>query len=446
MQQELIQSFQSYLDKLEITALNEMQLATVEAVVNHPNIVLQAPTGSGKTLAFLLPMLPKLDASARKVQALIVCPSRELVLQTENVFRSLGTGLKVTACYGGHKREIEEKSLVEAPALIIATPGRLCDHLRRENIDPTTIQMLVMDEYDKCLELGFEEEMAFILEKLTNLSQKMLISATSTGKTANVWKSETPHILDFSTFKIEKHEADELVEYQLISEDKDKKDILFQLLCHINTKPAIVFLNHRDAVERTYNAMKEMGLFPVFYHGGMEQHDREVALSKFRNGTATILITTDLAGRGLDMPGLRYIIHYHLPDTQETLTHRNGRTARMFEGGKAVYIIGPEEKLPAFIDASGFDTMDLPEEIELPEKPRWTTLFFDAGKKNKLNKIDIVGFLHQQARLKSEDIGLIEVKDFYSFAAVRKNQANVVIERIQSEKIKGKKVKIAIAK
>jgi superfamily II DNA/RNA helicase len=177
----------------------------------------------------------------------------------------------------------------------------------------------------------------------------------------------------------------------------------------------------------------------------MEQRDREVALAKFRNGSVHFLVTTDLAARGLDIPNIRYIIHYHLPATPDVFTHRNGRTARMDASGTAILILNNEEKLPAYITAP-VETVQLPEERTLPEKPKWTTLFVGAGKKDKVNKVDIVGFLSNRGELKKEDIGLIEVKDFFSFAAVRKNRASHVLQLIKDQKLKNKKVRIDVAK
>jgi superfamily II DNA/RNA helicase len=177
----------------------------------------------------------------------------------------------------------------------------------------------------------------------------------------------------------------------------------------------------------------------------MEQYERESAMCKFKNGSANVLITTDLASRGLDIPNIKYIIHFHLPPTPDVYTHRNGRTARMTAGGKSILILSYEERLPSYITEEVTE-LELNERIELPEKPKWTTLFIDAGKKDKVNKMDIVGFLSKVGQLNQEDIGLIEVKDFTSFVAVRKLQVGTVMELIKDEKIKGKKVKIAIAK
>jgi ATP-independent RNA helicase DbpA len=231
----------------------------------------------------------------------------------------------------------------------------------------------------------------------------------------------------------------------VLSNDKDKAETLFRLICLLGNRSAIVFCNHRESVDRTSAILKEKGIVNVFYHGALEQQERDSALCKFRNGTANTLVTTDLASRGLDIPNIRYIIHYHLPATEDVYTHRNGRTARMDASGTIILILSPDEKLPAYIPADT-EQIELPETFTLPEKPKWTTLFIGAGKKDKVNKIDIVGFLSHKGELKKDDIGLIEVKDFFSFVAIRKSKASNTLQLVKNEKIKNKKVRIDIAK
>lgn len=434
-------SLKSILSHLNIDALNEMQLASIEANKKHADVILLADTGSGKTLAFLIPVLQLLDSSNPKTQALIIVPSRELALQLEKVFKSMGTGFKVTCCYGGHLRETEENNLKEAPAMIIGTPGRLADHLRRGNIQPDGIETLVLDEFDKSVELGFQEEMAFVIGELKHVKKRILTSATAAADIPGFIGLAEPMVLDYLS-----GETPEALAIQVLkSGDKDKAESLFKLICMLGNRSTIVFCNHRDAVERTSSILSEKGIWNVFYHGAMEQQERDSALCKFRNGTSNVLVTTDLASRGLDIANIRYIIHYHLPATEEVYTHRNGRTARMEASGTAILITGPEEKLPPYINTP-IHEISLPETSELPEKPKWSTLFIAAGKKDKVNKVDIVGFLTNKAHLKKEDIGLIEVKDFFSFVAVRKSQVSHALQLIKQEKIKNKKVKIDIAK
>src|SRR5436190_9201560 len=298
------------LSRLDIDALNEMQKASIEANEKHDNVVLLSATGSGKTLGFLLPILQVLDASDKKTQAIIIVPSRELALQIEKVFKSLGTYFKVTCCYGGHLRETEENNLVQPPALLIGTPGRLADHIRRGNITTGSIETLVLDEFDKSLESGFGEEMSFIIGSLKLLKKRILTSATESVEVPGFINTDDLVKLDFQNDK----DADTgLAVKILMSGGKDKLETLFRLICMLGNRSTIVFCNHRESVERTSKWLKEKDIVNVFYHGALEQQERDAALCKFRNGTSNVLVTTDLASRGLDIANIRYIIHYHLP-------------------------------------------------------------------------------------------------------------------------------------
>jgi len=435
-------STENVLANLDIEALNEMQLASIEANKANDNVILLADTGSGKTIGFLLPILEQMDTANTKTQAIIIVPSRELALQIEQVFKKMGTPFKVTCCYGGHLRETEENNLAEPPALLIGTPGRLADHIRRGNITTDTIETLVLDEFDKSLELGFQEEISFIIDKLPAIKKRLLTSATETVEIPGFIGMENPLRLNFSGTGVD---AEKLWVKKVLSNEKDKADTLFRLICLLGNRSAIVFCNHRESVDRTSAILKEKGIVNVFYHGALEQQERDSALCKFRNGTSNVLVTTDLAARGLDIPNIRYIIHYHLPATEDIYTHRNGRTARMDASGTVILILSPDEKLPSYIPADT-EQIHLPEQAILPEKPKWTTLFIAAGKKDKVNKVDIVGFLSQKGDLKKEDIGLIDVKDFFSFAAIRKSKASHTLQLIKDQKIKNKKVRIDVAK
>lgn len=430
------------LNNLGFESLNDMQQASLEANAGNDDIILLSATGSGKTMAFLLPLLQTLNPDNNQVQALIIVPSRELAIQIDDVFRKMQTGFKVTLCYGGHKRETEENNLKEAPAVIIGTAGRLADHIRRNNFDTSGIETLVLDEFDKSMELGFTEEMSFIIGSLSNVKKRILTSATLSAPIPAFIGLQDPVTLNFLP---EGEQQGNMLEIQTIhSPEKDKIETLFKLICYLGNRSTIVFCNHRVAVERTSNLLSEKGILNVFYHGGMEQQERDSALCKFRNGTSNILVTTDLAARGLDIPNIRYIVHYHLPENEDMFTHRNGRTARMDASGTAILILSQEEKLPDY--AAGASEINITKEFPIPEKPKWSTLFIAAGKKDKVNKIDIVGFLSKKGDLKKEDIGLIEVKDFFSFVAVRKVKVGHTLNLVKNEKIKNKKVKIEIAR
>ncbi|HSK12816.1 MAG TPA: DEAD/DEAH box helicase [Phnomibacter sp.] len=424
---------------LSIDALNPMQEAALAANRKPGDVILLSQTGTGKTLAFLLPVLERMQPDHSGTQAIIVAPSRELAMQIETVWKNMRTGIKVTVCYGGHKREIEENNLVEAPGLIIGTPGRLADHLRRGNIRPETVHTLVLDEFDKCLELGFEQEINEVIAPLTNVDRRILVSATPPESLASGITLQDPQRIDLLD-----DASENILEIKYLNcGQKDKLQDLFLLLCMAGDRSSIVFCNHRESVGRTAAYLSANGITNVFYHGALEQRDRELALAKFRNGSVRTLVTTDLAARGLDIPNIRYIIHYHLPQTEESYIHRNGRTARVDKSGTVVLMKGPEETLPDFVPTDATE-ITLPEDMPIPDKPQWVTLCFGSGKKDKVNKIDIVGFLSHKGKLAKEDIGLIEVKDFMAFAAIRRKKANTVLPLIEVEKIKGKKAKVEI--
>lgn len=435
-------SVDSILSHLNIESLNTMQQASMKALAENKELILLSSTGSGKTLAFLIPLLQNIDVDKTETTAIVIVPSRELALQIETVFKSMKTGLKVTCCYGGHLRETEENNLKQPPAILIGTPGRLADHIRRGNITTRSITALVLDEFDKSLELGFFDEMSFIIESLPSIDTRILTSATEAVEIPSFVGLKQPLKLDF----LDADDKESLLSVQMIlSPEKDKLNTLFQLVCYLGNRSTIIFCNHRDAVERTSEMLSQKGIVNEFYHGALEQQERDSALCKFRNGSTNVLVTTDLASRGLDIPNIRYIIHYHLPLSEDAFTHRNGRTARMDASGTAIIVLSPDESLPPYVGPSVHE-IKLPGTTTLPEKPKWVTFFIAAGKKDKVNKVDIVGFLTNKGQLKKEDVGLIEVKDFFSFVAIRKSRAAYTLQLIKSEKIKNKKVKIEVAK
>ena len=430
---------QKAISNLKIEALNEMQIASIEANKGKEDCVLLSPTGSGKTLAFLLPLLGHLRDDVDYVQALIVTPSRELAIQIEEVFRSLGTSFKVNSTYGGHSIKVEENNFSQAPAVLVGTPGRICDHVNRGNLDISKVKTLVLDEFDKSLEMGFQEEMGYIVGELTSLQKRMLISATEMKEIPTFTGIIDPIQLNFLTGN-----STGLTLKMVISEDKDKLQTLFDLLCQNTNESTIIFCNHRDTVERISEFLDEMGVVNSFFHGGLEQADRERTMIKFRNGSSNYLVTTDLASRGLDIPEIKYIIHYHMPPKEDAFTHRNGRTARMSATGTSFLLMSRDEQLPDYIQQKP-EIVKLKDDNAMPKKPEWVTLYLSGGKKDKINKIDIVGFLSKKGNLEKFDLGLIIVQDFSSFAAVKRNKITALLQDIQNEKVKGKKLKIEIA-
>jgi superfamily II DNA/RNA helicase len=369
-------------------------------------------------------------------------PSRELGLQIEQVWKKMGTDFKVNVCYGGHAIETEIKNLSNPPAVLIGTPGRIADHLERGTFQTSAVVNLVLDEFDKSLQLGFHEEMSFIISKLNHLNKRILVSATSGIEIPKYTKVTRPMVLDFIP---EQSENQQLSTVMVVSKEKDKISCLFHLICSLKSEAALIFCNHRDAAERISDTLNEKGIFATYYHGGMDQDERERALIQFRNGSVTYLITTDLAARGLDIPDMKHVIHYHLPSKEEEFTHRNGRTARMLSSGTAYVLVHESEKKLDYINYH-MKVFSVESNVKLPKPPEFQTIYISGGKKNKLNKIDIVGFFSQKGKLEKGDLGLIEVKDFISFAAVKSKKVPDLLRFIRDEKMKGKKYKIEVAR
>lgn len=426
---------------LAIEQLNPMQEASIDAWKEGKDQILLSPTGSGKTLAYLLPLIGSLKPEQKGVQAVVLVPSRELALQTDQVFKAMNTGFKSVSCYGGRPAMEEHRTIKGVqPAVIIATPGRMNDHLSKQNFDAVTVRMLVIDEFDKSLELGFQEEMAAIIGQLPNLQRRFLLSATDAEEIPRFAGMEHTVRLDFLQDTSAGKES-RLTLMKVISPSKDKIDTLYKLLCTLGSSSCIVFCNHRDAVDRVHKLLADKKLYSERFHGGMEQPDRERALYKFRNGSCHVLISTDLAARGLDIPEIEHIIHYHFPVNEEAFTHRNGRTARWDATGSSYLIVSTEENLPEYIPEE-LEVLALPENAPKPPKPLWVTLYIGKGKKDKLSRMDIAGFLYKKGNLSREDVGQIDVKDHYAFVAVRRGKVKQLLTLIRGEKIKGMKTVI----
>lgn len=428
------------LSKLGIAELNEMQQHAAEAITGSDgDVVLLSPTGTGKTLAYLLPLIQQLDATSDDVQALVVVPGRELALQSDTVLRDMGSGIRSASCYGGRATMDEHRKLKEVnPQIIFGTPGRLNDHLDKENINRYHIRWLVIDEFDKCLAMGFHQEMQKLIKSLPALQRRILLSATNAEQIpqfVNMAKKGT--LVDF--LPEEEQTSERVTLYEVKSPQKDKLETLRNLLLGFGDESSIVFLNYRDSVERVNNYLTEQGFVTSFFHGGLEQKQREAALYRFSNGSANVLVATDLASRGLDIPDIQNIIHYHMPESEEGYIHRVGRTARWDKQGRAFFITGPEEHIPEYVEGNieEYSLPSLPREGQGVSLPRMATLYIGKGKKDKVSKGDIVGFLCKKGGLQADEIGRIDVNDRYTYVAVKREKLQQVIRQTQGEKIKG---------
>lgn len=431
-----IKDQQAILSKLGIEQLNKMQEEAHQAILSNSEIILLSPTGTGKTLAFLLPIIEELDPTSDQVQVLILVPSRELAIQIEQVIREMGSGYKTNAVYGGRAGSKDKMELKHAPAILIGTPGRVADHMRRQTIATNDIKTLVLDEFDKSLEVGFESEMKEIASALPSLKKKILTSATQRVEIPKFVGIKNPKNLNYLS-----DAKSDLILKTVISPDKEKLETLEKLLGHIGDGSGIIFCNFKDTIEIVSDYLHEKEIGHGCFFGGLEQIDRERALIKFRNGTHRILIATDLAARGIDVPEMDFIVHYQLPVKKEEFTHRNGRTARMNSNGTAYILKWKNERLPDFIEGSEIEEI---QSIKPPSRSQWNTLFISGGRKDKISKGDIAGLFFKQGQLKTTELGTIELKQDCAFVAVPSLKTKQLIQELNNSRLKKKKVRISL--
>lgn len=439
-EKEILENINS---RLGISELNEMQKEMMGKASGGSDIILLSPTGSGKTLAFTLPVLKLMKPSTGRIQCVVIAPSRELVIQIASVMREVGKAFRVVALYGGHKVEDEVNSLKVTPDIVVATPGRLLDHSVRHNLELLPVRILVLDEFDKTLELGFEEEMSKLMKRLKNVSRTILTSATKADILPDFLNLDNPVTVDFSSNTEEVRGRMNI--RSVATQSNDKLEDLLKLLHNIHSDSSgvtktIIFVNHRESAERIYEFLRKNKVAAVLYHGALDQKDRETAVALFNNGSRPILVATDLAARGLDIEKVQAVVHYHQPLTPEAFTHRNGRTARVNEEGDIYLLLGPDEQLKDFIAPDGEFLLE-DKRADLSQK--FMTVYITGGKREKISKGDILGFFVKECGVPSQDIGKIDVFDHYSLAAVKEKSVPGLLNEAQGKKLKGEKRRLS---
>ena len=458
---EIIDIRQLALKATGFESLNAMQEQMLTVMPHGKDVLLLSPTGSGKTLAFLLPLWQMLSNTKTKGRALIIAPSRELAQQIHDVWQRLHTGIRSIACYGGHDLRIEKQQLDNAQSspdeaqplslLVIGTPGRLKDHIERGNLQTSQVSYLVIDEFDKSLELGFEEEMHAIINTLSGLRQRVFTSATHAIPIAP-WTGFKDYEQVTAIEKAadgQKDTESRLEFYQVKSPVPDKLETLKELICNLLNKRSddglIVFANYREAAERIAHYLTDEGIENALYHGGLEQDMRDKSIIRLRGGSIRVLVSTDLASRGLDLPEVAHVVHYHFPQSEEAYTHRNGRTARAGASGAVYVIVGPEEVLPAYFPTK-LPYYSLRKAARAIPAPQWVTVYIGRGKKEKISKGDVLGFLTKNGGITGADIGRIDVMDHCAYVSIRRDVAEDVLSKVKGLKIKGEKTHYLIVK
>jgi len=432
-----IKEQQDILVKLNIHELHPMQEEAIAVIENTTNTILLSPTGTGKTLAFLLPVIKTLDPKSEEVQVLILVPSRELAIQIEQVLRSMGTGFKVNAAYGGRPMSKDKIEIKHVPAILIGTPGRIADHFSSNRFSRNHIKTLILDEFDKSLETGFESEMRYIINLLPHINKRILTSATHSVEIPGFVRLDKPTTINYLNEKV----VSKLEIKTVISPSKNKLQTLLNLLEHLGNQTGIIFCNLRDSIDEVSRFLDKNNINYSCFSGGMEQKDRERSLIKFRNGTNQILIATDLGSRGIDIPELKFIIHYEVPQAEEEFIHRNGRTARVDAKGTAYVLKWDKASLPDFIK----NTKNANISKKAVLKPQyWETLFISGGRKDKISKGDIAGLFFKQGEINKEQLGNIELKQDCAFVAVPLSIAKELADKLNNSRLKKKKVRVTI--
>ena len=429
-----IRNQEAILAKLNIHQLNPMQEEAIASIKTYTNTILLSPTGTGKTLAFSLPLLDSLDPESKEIQALILVPSRELAIQIEQVIRSMGSGYKVNAVYGGRPMSKDKIELKHVPAILIGTPGRISDHFSNDRFSKKHIKTIILDEFDKSLEVGFEYEMRGIVNELPSINKRILTSATQGVEIPDFVRLDKLEIINYLGTSVSK-----LKVKTVISPSKNKLNTLLHLLNHIGNQQGIIFCNLKDSIQNVSSFLESKKMSHGCFNGGMEQKDRERSLIKFRNGTNQILIATDLAARGIDIPEMKYIIHFQLPLSREEFTHRNGRTARVSAKGTAYVLKWKEERLPEFIGTPPIEDIS---KQSLRKPVFWETLFISGGRKDKISKGDIAGMFFKLGKLTKDQLGIIELKQDCAFVAVPATIADQLVESLNNTRLKKKKVRV----
>lgn len=396
-----------------ITHITSLQEKSYQILSSGQNCIIHSPTGSGKTLAFLLPLYKMLACGKR---ALIIAPSRELILQISKIGKDLFQPLEMFVCYGGTSINSESIKLQNIePSIIFATPGRFYDHLHNHPEKFKQIDILIIDEFDKCFSIGFEEQ---IHQIYTSIHPKQIILTSATTNTnLPTWLSPKFTYISESPFsdmtgKIESN--------YVFYNTNAKLDLLYKILAYYTFAKNIIFVNHHNTIENISRFLKKRGIKAVSYFGDMPQEQRERAIFEIQNDCCHTIIATDLAARGLDIQGLKLIIEYDPSLTETIYKHRIGRTGRWTQNGFAIsmFPIGQKPLYPSGNDLSSSITDFAAEKI--PDTTN-TTFYIGKGKKHNIRKVDILGVLCKQLQIRSDQIGQIAVFNNFSIVAIKSN-------------------------
>lgn len=444
------------LTTLNYHSMTPIQQASLPLVLNQQDVIAKARTGSGKTAAFSLGLLNALDTQLAATQALVLCPTRELAEQVATEIRRLARQLpnvKVLTLCGGVSIAPQLNSLSHGAHIVVGTPGRICDHLNRETLDISGLKQLVLDEADRMLDMGFEDELDQIISLLPSPRQTLLFSATYPDTIQALAKRIMQQPVELFLDEEDTPHANIQQYLYPIADESNRLTTVAALLSQYKPDSALVFCNTRQDCESVMEYLEQLGFYAKALHGGLEQKDRNEALVRFAHGSTSVLVATDVAARGLDIAGLDLVINYQIASDVAVHVHRVGRTGRAEKTGIACVITTPEEdyKLERLQAELGLTlevkTTRFTEANIKPYYPAWTTLKLNAGKKQKVRPGDILGTLTNDAvGLTAKEVGKIAIAEQHAYVTVARAQAKSVVQRLANAKLKGRNCKAWIVR
>jgi len=436
------------LEQMGYTEMTPIQQESLPLTLAGEDVIAKAKTGSGKTAAFGLGLLHKLDVKKWKIQGLIMCPTRELADQVANELRKLARfkhNIKILTLCGGMPLTPQRISLEHGAHIIVGTPGRIQDHIGKETIDLSNIETLILDEADRMLDMGFLDDIKQIISNMPRKRQTMLFSATYPDEIGFLSKTIMNNPKRISA---ESNESKPDITQTFYKTSESGKDIdLLKLLLHHQATSCIIFCNMKVTCDEVSDYLNDMGLYALSLHGDLEQRERTETLALFSNGSASILVATDVAARGLDIKDLDLVINYEIPNQSEVYVHRVGRTGRAGKSGIADTLYTPREasKINDVEDEIGegvsYGNLDVLKHNDL-YTPKYVTLKIDGGKKDKLRPGDIVGAITSSKEVKGSEIGNINVTAMRSYVAVERAKAKAAFHLIRDGKMKNRKFRV----
>ncbi|RUO25462.1 ATP-dependent RNA helicase DbpA [Aliidiomarina minuta] len=439
---ELLQT----LNDLQYSAMTPIQAQSLPAVLNGQDVIAQAKTGSGKTAAFALGILAKLDVKRFRVQSLVLCPTRELAEQVAEEIRRLGRSqhnIKVLTLCGGVPSRFQTLSLEHGAHILVGTPGRVLDHLQQERIDFSELSMLVLDEADRMLDMGFQDDLKAIISATPESRQTLLFSATYPPQIEKLAGSLMQEPLRVTVESEVQHSNIKQQFYKLEGTPREQAAML--LLQQFQPESCVLFCNTKRETHELYQTLKANGFSVLALHGDLEQKDRDQTLVQFNNKSARIMVATDVAARGLDITALDMVINVQMAHDSDTHTHRIGRTGRAGESGLALTLVSHQDdyKLSLLQDEISEDIhlLPLPDHAVLqqpPAKALMVTLQIQGGKKHKLRPGDIVGALTRNDQIPFDKVGKIQLQSMWSYVAVERSLGGKALQILNNDKLKGR--------